>query len=610
MISKHLRIFFLSTVALFLFLSLSCTNYNFSFGSKVKDANIIDGNIDISENGKVRLKRFDRYRLSGNWAFFSGKLYGPTDLKELSPDGKVNIPVPSDWSNIVGDSHKSAEGYGTYYLKFKISEKESYEEFALCLKSVDMPLKVFLNGVNIANYGKISTGNSSQRLLVRDKIIRLEPLKIDNELLIQVSNFTYRDRGGLLSAPEIVTVDWLYNHFEFCSVVNTFFFTAFAIIALIFMILYVIRLREKFQFYFSVVALFYAFYILFSVKSGLITLLPQIDFYLLLKIQRVLQVFAFGLFVIYNQSLYKQLFSDWVKYGVLSLMVIMTVLVIVVPLHYVDQFFFISYIILAFFILVNLIVFLIHLKSRQKGIISTTFFLLPVLAVTIYSLLNVFGIGLHLEYLMHGVMLLYFIVQIFLIQSFMNDIYIGKERLKKENLDLKRRTFADSLTGLPNKKGFRAISQYYWNYCINEDKYLTMGFVDIDFFALFNQQYGNSMGDACIKKVAHIVNDTLRRPEDFVSRDEGQRFLFMLPDSNVSDAKAASERIRFAVEKAAIEHKGVGDHARVTVSVGACSFKPSDAISTDKITKGAIQALHKAKNGGRNECRVFLVKKD
>ena len=610
MIIRLLKILFVGFSLFFVTFLFSCTDVLSDHVNNNVESKIINGTVDISNNGKIRLQRYNRYKLIGNWLFFPNNLYSPEEVNKVKKDKQKTIAVPGDWSEFVGKNSKDSKGVGTYYLKFSIDKSDINGDYALYFSTINSPMAVFLNGKNIGNQGRVSSQIENTKFILNDNIISLKPLKKDNELIIQLSNLKHMHLGGLVVSPEIVSTKWFIKTREFKTMLSTFFVTSFALLGIIFSILYIIRFKEKSLILFAVSSIFYSLYLLFSLKQGFCYFLPQFDYYIIFKIERYFQIFAVGLFLISNLSLFKKTNNEWVIYAVASMIFILSVLIIILPINIIDQYYFILYLIFSLILFANIILLFLNISSRQKGMLTTIILLLPVSMVSIYNAIVFFGFASSILHLMDIPILIYFIVQFFLMQLIMNDLYIGRERLKRKNQNLQRKIYIDTLTGIPNQKRFRAIIQYYWNYCINEDKFLTLGYIDIDFFSLFNQHYGSIMGDVCIKKIGQIINDTLRRPEDFVGRDQGQRFVFMLPDTNVANAKAASERIREAVDKSAIEHKGIGDKARVTVSVGACSFQPANSISTSKIIYGSMKALYKAKNSGKNKCVVFIVKKN
>ena len=79
----------------------------------------------------------------------------------------------------------------------------------------------------------------------------------------------------------------------------------------------------------------------------------------------------------------------------------------------------------------------------------------------------------------------------------------------------------------------------------------------------------------------------------------GEEFLVLLPDTQLVDAMRIAERIRRAVEEAAIPNDGVGPPAVVTASFEVAATLVSD-LSAAELIAAADVALYAAKGRGRN----------
>ncbi len=75
----------------------------------------------------------------------------------------------------------------------------------------------------------------------------------------------------------------------------------------------------------------------------------------------------------------------------------------------------------------------------------------------------------------------------------------------------------------------------------------------------------------------------------------------MLPQTAFAKAIGIAERIRQAIEAAAIPHPALAEDAVVTTSLGVASSQPGDGRSTGKVVADADAALYAAKRNGRNQ---------
>jgi diguanylate cyclase (GGDEF)-like protein len=120
--------------------------------------------------------------------------------------------------------------------------------------------------------------------------------------------------------------------------------------------------------------------------------------------------------------------------------------------------------------------------------------------------------------------------------------------------------------------------------------------LDLDHFKEINDTYGHPAGDAVLRRLADLLRANTREP-DLAARYGGEEMVVVLPDAMLREAEEVAERIRDAVETAAIEHEG--NPLPVTVSIGVSSC-PESADDPRALIPSADAALYEAKRGGRN----------
>ena len=82
--------------------------------------------------------------------------------------------------------------------------------------------------------------------------------------------------------------------------------------------------------------------------------------------------------------------------------------------------------------------------------------------------------------------------------------------------------------------------------------------MDIDFFKLFNDNYGHGAGDECLRKVGGALVRQIKRPADLVARYGGEEFVCVMPDTNLDGALALAHSMRLAVEDLKVDHAHSG----------------------------------------------------
>jgi diguanylate cyclase (GGDEF)-like protein len=124
--------------------------------------------------------------------------------------------------------------------------------------------------------------------------------------------------------------------------------------------------------------------------------------------------------------------------------------------------------------------------------------------------------------------------------------------------------------------------------------------IDVDHFKPLNDRYGHAAGDLCLKRIAAIVMSELRGGDDHAVRFGGEEFLLLLPEMQMVDAMRVAERIRKAIETAAIPNEGAGTRGIVTASFGVAAASIGD-LSAAELIAAADSALYAAKRKGRNQ---------
>jgi diguanylate cyclase (GGDEF)-like protein len=164
--------------------------------------------------------------------------------------------------------------------------------------------------------------------------------------------------------------------------------------------------------------------------------------------------------------------------------------------------------------------------------------------------------------------------------------------------EVEHRARTDFLTGLPNHRFFQATLSIELGRAQRHNHPLSLLIIDLDFLKEVNDRFGHPSGDMVIRTIAETIRSTCREI-DFAARYGGEEFTVILPETPLSGAIQAAERVRERI--AAEEFPGIGS---ITASVGVSSY-PVNALSKEDLIRIADQALYVAKNGGRNRVAYF-----
>lgn len=171
-------------------------------------------------------------------------------------------------------------------------------------------------------------------------------------------------------------------------------------------------------------------------------------------------------------------------------------------------------------------------------------------------------------------------------------------RLRAEQ-KLKSLSITDSLTGLANRRHFSEILEAKWRRALQSKTSIGIAIADVDHFKQYNDYYGHSAGDICLKQVAAALSESMRQGMDLVARYGGEEFAVILPEADIDSAKAAAERACHSITALKEQHVH-GIDGIVTVSIGVAAQIPVSGMTSQALIDRADAALYKAKKQGRN----------
>ncbi|MGY2363224.1 diguanylate cyclase [Pseudomonas azotoformans] len=170
----------------------------------------------------------------------------------------------------------------------------------------------------------------------------------------------------------------------------------------------------------------------------------------------------------------------------------------------------------------------------------------------------------------------------------------------REHLEVQRqKALIDPLTGLPNRAAWSERLDQEVNTWHQRGNNLSLAMLDLDHFKRINDGYGHLAGDKVLKIIANVLRKRLRST-DFIARFGGEEFVLLMPNSSLTDALAAGEVLRAAIEACPFHFKG--EPVTITVSMGVAQFQPGER--SDLALKRADEALYRAKAAGRNQVQA------
>ncbi|MEB0093606.1 sensor domain-containing diguanylate cyclase [Pseudomonas sp. CCI4.2] len=154
----------------------------------------------------------------------------------------------------------------------------------------------------------------------------------------------------------------------------------------------------------------------------------------------------------------------------------------------------------------------------------------------------------------------------------------------------------DSLTGLPNRRGFDLLALKAMQEAQRETKPLAALLLDLDHFKSLNDNHGHLAGDDVLVGFASDLRSCLRR-SDIICRWGGEEFIILLKETDSDHAQSVAEKIRTLAEQH--RYTFFGTPLRVTVSLGLTQWQSNDTLHS--LIARADRALYRAKQAGRNQ---------
>jgi diguanylate cyclase (GGDEF)-like protein len=129
---------------------------------------------------------------------------------------------------------------------------------------------------------------------------------------------------------------------------------------------------------------------------------------------------------------------------------------------------------------------------------------------------------------------------------------------------------------------------------------LSLLMIDVDLFKNYNDTYGHSKGDICLKVITEVIKKNLLRADDFVARYGGEEFVVVLPNTGENGARMVADRLLESIRERNIMHEASNVASYITISIGATTGFVQHTYTGDDYIKQADKAMYISKQNGRN----------
>ncbi len=182
------------SVFLFFFLLLDCNQ----FFSPEKPPLVRNGILDLKSDWDFDKK--GSISLDGNWEFYWQQLYTDPVFSEKIPKTSKSVSsivfenVPDAWNNYSTPA-KEYPGFGYATYKMTVKSDKSEPEMALKMLEASTAYNLYVNGTKVMSNGIVGKTSENSFPSYRPGVSSPFPLGKNNEIVIEVSNFSH-SKGG------------------------------------------------------------------------------------------------------------------------------------------------------------------------------------------------------------------------------------------------------------------------------------------------------------------------------------------------------------------------------------------------------------------------------
>ena len=175
------------------------------------------------------------------------------------------------------------------------------------------------------------------------------------------------------------------------------------------------------------------------------------------------------------------------------------------------------------------------------------------------------------------------------------------DQAEKTETELRYLADHDPLTGLLNRRRFRAELDTYVSFGARYGGQGAVMVIDVDGLKAVNDRLGHQQGDNLIRRIAATLRERVRAT-DIVARLSGDEFAVLMPQTDTDGAMPLGEDLRAQVAEGS--RRRPTRPGRRSASGSRCSGANRDG-GAEAVLVAADQAMYRAKEEGRNRVALF-----
>ncbi|TBL80155.1 ATP-binding protein [Paenibacillus thalictri] len=193
--------------------------------------------------------------LNGPWELYWNQLLTPGDFAAGSHADALTVSIPAQWKSYTMNGQAlSNEGYATYRMKFTLSSEVAGQPLGLYFNNVATAYRFWINGELKQGNGTVGTDKKSMVPRNYPKVFFFQPRSGDNEMVIQVSNFSQRT-GGIWEGIDLGDAEEIASLHRNRVMVWTFLTGCLLLMTVFSLFLYIFRKQEQAALWFGLICL-------------------------------------------------------------------------------------------------------------------------------------------------------------------------------------------------------------------------------------------------------------------------------------------------------------------------------------------------------------------
>ncbi len=165
-------------------------------------------------------------------------------------------------------------------------------------------------------------------------------------------------------------------------------------------------------------------------------------------------------------------------------------------------------------------------------------------------------------------------------------------RRKLAELETRRFSLTDTMTGILNRKAGLEAVQKQIKYCGRHGCSFTICYIDLDNLKRINDSFGHKEGDRVIITLVNLLRGALRE-SDVMCRLGGDEILLILQETTLEGSKAVLKRIQETVD---LRNEKSSKPYRIEFSYGLAEYSLGGGLTPDELVDIADKNMYKMKS--------------